>query len=110
MEKTPSHILREVVNRMEKIADVYERFELEMLEALGYAEKPTDETRSVDVLTDREREIFILLSKGYDNKTIAERLTLNSETVRGHVNKIRRHLKFDSLQDLKEFAIKQKPH
>ncbi|HPU56197.1 MAG TPA: response regulator transcription factor [Verrucomicrobiota bacterium] len=39
-------------------------------------------------LTAREEETLVLLSKGYSNKEIAERLGLSVETVRSHLKHI----------------------
>lgn len=39
-------------------------------------------------LTPREEETLVLLTKGYANKEIAERLTVNIETVRTHLKRI----------------------
>ena len=39
-------------------------------------------------LTEREREVLILLAQGYTNTTIAQRLSLSSKTVRNHVSNI----------------------
>jgi DNA-binding CsgD family transcriptional regulator len=36
-------------------------------------------------LTDREREIVMLLGKGQSTRAIAERLTLSARTVEGHI-------------------------
>ena len=36
-------------------------------------------------LTDREREIVMLLAEGLSSPTIAERLTLSARTVEGHI-------------------------
>ena len=38
-------------------------------------------------LTDREREIVLLLSQGLTNREIADRLTVSTRTVEGHIYK-----------------------
>ena len=39
-------------------------------------------------LTNREREVLDLIAQGYNNKEIAERLTLSTKTVRNHTSNI----------------------
>jgi DNA-binding NarL/FixJ family response regulator len=43
---------------------------------------------TLDVLTDREREVFLLIAKGLSNLEIAESLFLSEATVKTHVGRI----------------------
>ena len=43
-------------------------------------------------LSDREHQILTLISKGYENNAIAERLHIASATVRTHVDRLRKKL------------------
>lgn len=60
-------------------------------EALGErcgADTPTlRQAREPLPLTDREREIVLLLGQGLSNRDVAERLTLSVRTVEGHIYK-----------------------
>ncbi len=47
-------------------------------------------------LTDREREILVLLARGYANKEIARRLSISERTARTHVSNILRKLDLPS--------------
>jgi len=42
----------------------------------------------LDALTAREREILILVSEGYQNKLIADRMALSEHTVKAHVHNL----------------------
>jgi DNA-binding NarL/FixJ family response regulator len=42
----------------------------------------------LDSLTKREKEILLLIAKGYNNKTISEKLYIEEQTVRNHVSMI----------------------
>jgi len=53
-----------------------------VVESFRQKGRQRDETMS---LTAREEEILVLLSKGYSNKEIADRLDLSVETVRSHL-------------------------
>jgi DNA-binding NarL/FixJ family response regulator len=50
--------------------------------------KPDPSSPLFPDLTDREREILILITEGYTNPEIAERLVLSPKTVRNHVSNI----------------------
>lgn len=50
--------------------------------------EPTPTSVPAENLSRREREILELLSQGFSNKEIAERLSLSVETVRGHLKHI----------------------
>jgi len=47
---------------------------------------------NIDKLTCREREILVLISKGYNNDDIAEKLVISEKTVRNHVSSIYKKL------------------
>ena len=47
-----------------------------------------DKDHWLDSLTKREKEVLLLLSQGYNNKAIAEKLFIEEQTVRNHVSMI----------------------
>ncbi len=48
----------------------------------------TDQTPWLDELTKREKEVLLLLAKGYNNKLIADTLYIEEQTVRNHISTI----------------------
>jgi DNA-binding NarL/FixJ family response regulator len=46
----------------------------------------------IEKLSRREREVLFLMSRGYDNPSIAERLYLSEQTVKNHISHIYRKL------------------
>jgi DNA-binding NarL/FixJ family response regulator len=48
----------------------------------------TDQTPWLDELTKREKEVLLLLAKGYNNKMIADTLYIEEQTVRNHISTI----------------------
>jgi DNA-binding NarL/FixJ family response regulator len=42
----------------------------------------------INELTDREREVFVLLGHGHDNRTIAAQLSIGERTVKHHITAI----------------------
>ena len=59
-----------------------------------FAQQPApDAARSLDELTEREKEILALLATGLSNAELAERLFLSETTVKTHVSSILRKLR-----------------
>ena len=52
------------------------------------ATRPAAPPRVFPELTERERELLILIAQGYTNTAIAEKLVLSPKTVRNHVSNI----------------------
>ncbi|MEV0067239.1 MULTISPECIES: response regulator transcription factor [unclassified Amycolatopsis] len=55
---------------------------------VGAGGSPVRDARELDVLTDREREVLVLIAKGMSNLEIAETLFLSEATVKTHVGRI----------------------
>jgi DNA-binding NarL/FixJ family response regulator len=56
-------------------------------------------------LTNREREVLILIADGLSNKEIASRLNVGVRTVETHRERIMRKLNIHSVAGLTRFAI-----
>lgn len=62
---------------------------------------------SFDLLSDREREIFSFIAKGYTNKETGELLNISPRTVETHKSKIMEKLNLTTRKDLVKFALKR---
>lgn len=62
---------------------------------------------SFDLLSEREKEIFSLVAKGYTNKEIGELLNISPRTVETHKSKIMEKLKLSTRRDLVQFALRR---
>ena len=67
--------------------------------------KPTSGGSPVDVLTDRELEVFQLLGQGLAVREVAERLFVSAKTVEAHREHIKQKLNFKTSSELLRFAI-----
>jgi DNA-binding CsgD family transcriptional regulator len=56
--------------------------------------------RTDDVLSDREREVAVLVLEGLTYKQIGERLFISAKTVEHHVARMRQRLGAESRRDL----------
>ncbi|PIC05948.1 hypothetical protein CS060_02745 [Anoxybacillus flavithermus] len=45
-------------------------------------------TLEIEQLSEREKQIFFLLLKGYSNKEIAQELILSHHTIKNHINNV----------------------
>jgi len=68
--------------------------------------KGTPESKTVQDLTAREREILKLYAEGYSNQEIADKLCISNRTVDAHKNNIMQKFEFKSTVDMVKFAIK----
>ena len=59
----------------------------------------------MDVLTDRELEVFQLLGQGHTVREVADRLFVSVKTVEAHREHIKQKLKFKNSSELLRFAI-----
>ncbi|MBB4687328.1 response regulator [Amycolatopsis jiangsuensis] len=55
---------------------------------VGAGGSPVRDANELEVLTDREREVLVLIAKGMSNLEIAEKLFLSEATVKTHVGRI----------------------
>ncbi|HJV46332.1 MAG TPA: response regulator transcription factor [Bacillota bacterium] len=66
-----------------------------------------EDTDYFNVLTEREREILVLIAKGYANKEIAEKLCVSVKTVETHKTKIMEKLQLKTRPELVRYAMKK---
>ncbi|MFF0829611.1 response regulator [Brevibacillus sp. NPDC003359] len=69
--------------------------------------KNGEEQVKYDILTDREKEVLVLIAKGFSNKEIAEQLTVSVKTVESHKAHIMEKLHLRTRPDLVRYAIKK---
>jgi two-component system response regulator NreC len=69
---------------------------------------PTEPKSSYDLLSDREREILVLLAEGVALKDIARRLNLSVKTVEAHKYNLMRKLDLHDRSELIRYAIRKR--
>lgn len=63
--------------------------------------------RSMETLSDREKEIVSLVAKGYSNKEVAEQLVISIKTVESHKANVMDKLGLRTRPDLVKYAMKK---
>lgn len=74
---------------------------------LQRAETDSEEQRSFDELTPRQREVLTLVAEGLSNADIAERLEISAKTVARHRENIMARLNLHSRTELVKYAIRK---
>jgi two-component system, NarL family, response regulator NreC len=69
---------------------------------------PSESKTGYDMLTDREREILVLLAEGVALKEIARKLNLSSKTVEAHKYNLMRKLDLHDRNELIRYAIRKR--
>ncbi len=69
--------------------------------------QPNRQENSLNLLTDREREVLTLLADGLSNSEIGERLSISPKTVARHRENIMAKLNLHSRTDLVKYAIRK---
>jgi len=67
--------------------------------------RPT--TSTIESLSDREREVLVLLAQGASNKDMAEKLFITEGTVKNHVSNILAKLQAENRTQAADIARKQ---
>ena len=106
-----SDLARHIVDAIEALVhhDIYFTAAVSkmMLGAYLYRERSvTDEDKSTEKLTSREREVIQLLGEGYSNKASAARLDMSVKTVETHRAAIMRKLDIHSTAELVHYAVR----
>lgn len=68
---------------------------------------PADATDSLNLLTDREREVLQLIAEGHTNQEIADKLVVAASTVAVHRSNLMRKLDLHNTADLVKYAIQK---
>lgn len=79
-----------------------------LLRHMEELEEQTTSKDSFDKLSQREREVFILLAEGKSIKVIADELYISPKTVESHKYNIMEKLQATSVVDLTKIAIRKK--
>jgi DNA-binding NarL/FixJ family response regulator len=102
-EESPAEVLVAIRKVMAGGIYVSERVNRRILERLGHADKAV-EPSGVDLLSDRELEVFQLLGSGFNSREIAGRLRLGPTTVDSYRARIREKLGIKNAAELYQRA------
>ena len=101
-ESISSSELMNVLNQIKKLCNDHKIIDLIIASVKSLMER---DLPFKEKLTDRESEITLMISKGYPNDIIAQRLNLSKSTVETHRKNIRKKLKLKGNDSLFAFAL-----
>jgi len=84
----------------------YHRLAVESSASTDKARAAGGRARSLDILTDRERQVLELIAQGLSNAEIASQLGLSPKTIARHRERIMSRLDLHSRTELVKFAIR----
>jgi len=102
-QEAPSVVVEAIRKMMAGGIYVSERMNATILERLKYVEKTVQPT-GIDVLSDREIEVFELIGRGIDPAAVAQRLNLGINTVATYRARIREKLGLKNAAELYQRA------
>lgn len=70
-------------------------------------QEPTDSDEKFAMLTDREKEVLVLVAAGASNKEVAEKLNVSIHTVKSHMRKILDRLQLTSRHEVASYAHRE---
>lgn len=65
-----------------------------------------NQTKSLETLTQREKDVLLLVATGYTNKDIADKLVLSQVTVKSHINSIMKKLNVNNRVQASVIALR----
>jgi len=103
LKDTPAHLLIETIRRVQA-GEVFIQPEIAS-RALREMMRPTEAT--LEPLSEREREVLVLLAQGASNKELAEKLFITEGTVKNHVSNILAKLQAENRTQAADIARKR---
>ncbi len=103
LKDTPAHLLIETIRRVQA-GEVFIQPEIAS-RALREMMRPTEAT--LEPLSEREREVLVLLAQGASNKELAEKLFITEGTVKNHVSSILAKLQAENRTQAADIARKR---
>lgn len=97
----------ELSNAIQKVNKGQKYFSVDVTESLLQQEqqvKPSNHIETLADLTDREKEILVLIAEGNSNKEIGEQLFISQRTVDTHRTNLAKKLNVNNIVGLIRFA------
>lgn len=105
MKEKADEVIVEALRRV-RAGEVYLSAEVSSRMLRAFAGHGGGERTGVAALSEREREVFLLMGRGWSTKRIAEQFALSTRTVEVHRAHIKRKLQCDDLAQLLREAIR----
>lgn len=101
----PENLLSSIKKAANGQMPISEKLSSVLAQAIG--KRPQEDAPSLDMLTDREVQILKSIAEGNSNKMIARKLNITEGTVKVHVKKVLKKLRFRSRVEAAVWAVNQ---
>jgi len=103
----PAELIRAIYNVMEGKPALHPVAAQRLLGELSRLATPPEEDEGIKLLTEREKEVLVLIAQGESNRSIAKKLFISEKTVKNHITSIFRKLKVEDRTQAAIYAIKK---
>ncbi len=104
----PAELLKAIYNVMEGKPALHPVVTRRLLGELDRLTAPKQEEDGISALTEREKEVLMLIAQGESNKGIAKKLFISEKTVKNHITSIFRKLRVEDRTQAAIYAIKKR--
>lgn len=104
----PAELIKAICNVMEGKPALHPVVTGRLLGEYHRLSRPVPGEGGISALTQREKDVLILIARGESNRNIARKLFISEKTVKNHVTSIFRKLKVEDRTQAAIYAIKQR--
>lgn len=101
----PQHVITAIRRILDGKLYLSEDISDSIISKLLHGKSSDNPENPVDILSDREFQVFIFMGNGYGAKEIAGKMNLSINTVESHKKNIKDKLNIENAADLNKFAI-----
>lgn len=104
----PAELIKAIYNVMDGKPALHPVVTGKLLGEYSRLSSPVSRAEGIHALTEREKEVLMLIARGESNRNIARKLFISEKTVKNHITSIFRKLKVEDRTQAAIYAIKNR--
>lgn len=104
----PAELIKAIYNVMDGKPALHPVVTGKLLGEYSRLSSPVSRGEGIQALTEREKEVLMLIARGESNRNIARKLFISEKTVKNHITSIFRKLKVEDRTQAAIYAIKNR--